>query len=307
MTFVPFDNADKIVDEFIAMLKSRGIDPLIRGQIEEEFLTLTELLHIWKNPSSLNGREKEVLCTAAGVHDFAAKVLAAGQLPEFDSFRDHLELISKGTLQTNMSQMSAGAPDDAARKLVELYVACLAIHCGENIALDHPVNSKGDNPDVLLDYGSKRWAIAIKTISTTQGQTIFENIKKAADQIERSSANRGLVLLNVKNSINHERLWQENFSCVKEATDALRVEIEALINAADHNRPDSDWEEIFSGEKTALPVLMMGQSVVSLPTPASEKTPTPIKMMVACSFDRVADSDGLQLANCLCHSMQVIL
>jgi hypothetical protein len=49
-----------------------------------------------------------------------------------------------------------------SRKLVELYVACLAIHCGHNVELDHPVSSKGDNPDIMLDYGAFRWEIAIK-------------------------------------------------------------------------------------------------------------------------------------------------
>ncbi|MEK7428820.1 MAG: hypothetical protein V4514_14340 [Pseudomonadota bacterium] len=42
--------------------------------------------------------------------------------------------------------------DDAANKVTELYVACLAMTFGSNIALDHPVNSKGDNPDVMLDF-----------------------------------------------------------------------------------------------------------------------------------------------------------
>ncbi|MEN6542177.1 hypothetical protein [Parvibaculum sp.] len=36
--------------------------------------------------------------------------------------------------------------------MTELYVACLAMTFGSNIALDHPVNSKGDNPDVMLDF-----------------------------------------------------------------------------------------------------------------------------------------------------------
>jgi hypothetical protein len=33
-----------------------------------------------------------------------------------------------------------------------------------NIALDHPVNSMGDNPDVMLDFRGQRWALALKTM-----------------------------------------------------------------------------------------------------------------------------------------------
>jgi hypothetical protein len=59
--------------------------------------------------------------------------------------------------------------------------------------------------------------------------------------------------------------------------------------------------------KTVLPVLLMGQNVVLLPTGASDKTPTPLKMMVACGFDCELDREGTELARCLTHWMQLIL
>ena len=287
------------------MLEDQGIHPLNRSDVEHEFLTIMELLEFWKNPN--RNVSENVLRTGAGVHDFAAKVLAARHCPEFPTFQNHLELVAKGTVDTAISQMAAGAPDDTARKLVELYVACLAIHCGENIALDHPVSSKGDNPDILLDYGSKRWAIAIKTTSSKHGQTLYENIKKAAEQIERCDADSGLVLLNVKNSIDHDSLWQKTFTDQDDAIANLRQGILGLLDAADHEREKSDWDRIFAGKKTVLPVMMMAQSVVRLPTKASAQTPTPIKMLVAGCFDRQPDSEGLELATCLSHCMQTIL
>ncbi len=86
-------------------------------------------------------------------------------------------------------------------------MACLAITFGSNIALDHPVNSKGDNPDVMLDFRSQRWALALKTLHSGKPRTIYDNIKKAADQIEASSATHGLVILNVKNLLDYDALW----------------------------------------------------------------------------------------------------
>jgi len=47
--------------------------------------------------------------------------------------------------------------------------------------------------------------------------------------------------------------------------------------------------------------------VVLLPTAASDRTPTPLKMMVACGFDRPLDHEGVELAQCLTHWMQIIL
>jgi hypothetical protein len=310
MTFVPFIDADTIADVFLDLLGERGITPARGGKLEDEFLSVTELLEIWKDPRRAQGvaNENEIIRSAAGVHDFAAKVLAARNTPEFGQFEEHLKLIATGKLRTTLSQVTANdATDDAARKLVELYVASLAVHCGEDIRLDHPTNAKGDNPDILLSYLDKTWALAIKTPSSRHGQTLFENIKKAGEQIERSAADKGLVVLNVKNIIDHEALWNSSFATLDEATATLKAEIEKVCQAADRDRTAAEWDGVFAGHKTVLPVLLIGQSVVLLPTGASDKTPTPLKIMAACGFDRTFDQEGAELAHCLTHWTQVIL
>ena len=48
-------------------------------------------------------------------------------------------------------QTTAGpGTDSGANKLFELLVACFAMQCGTDVALDDPDSSKGDNPDVLV-------------------------------------------------------------------------------------------------------------------------------------------------------------
>jgi hypothetical protein len=310
MTFVPFSDANKIADQFLDLLAKRGITPAMGGKLEDEFLSVTQLLEIWKDPNRARGiaNEDQIIRNAAGVHDFAAKLLVARYAPEFVRFDEHLKLIAKGKLKTTLSQTTENDPtDDTARKLAELYVACLAVHCGEDIRLDHPTNAKGDNPDILLSYRDISWALAIKTPSSRQGQTLFENIQKAGEQIERSAAEKGLVVLNVKNVIDHEALWKASFTTLGEAVAALKAEIAKVCEAADKDRPAADWDSVFAGNKTVLPVLLIGQSVVLLPTGASAETPTPLKMMVACGFDRPLDHGGAELAHCLTHWMQNIL
>lgn len=105
-------------------------------------------------------------------------------------------MLSNTTVSQNSSSQ---VTDDAANKVIELYVAFLAMTFGSNIALDHPVHSKGDNPDVILDFRGQRWALALKTLHSRKPRTIYDNIKKAADQIAASFATHGLVVLNVKN------------------------------------------------------------------------------------------------------------
>jgi len=84
----------------------------------------------------------------------------------------------------------------------------LAVHFAFDVQLDHPVNSKGDNPDLMFEvrpegHSPSRWALAIKSLSSRNGQTIYENIQKAARQIDAPacSASRGLVVINLTNSL----------------------------------------------------------------------------------------------------------
>ena len=52
------------------------------------------------------------------------------------------------------------------------------------------------------------WALAIKTISSRSGQTIFERIADGAEQIDRKAciADIGIVIINAKSAIDHEAL-----------------------------------------------------------------------------------------------------
>ncbi|MFI7720512.1 hypothetical protein ACIAM6_19310, partial [Acinetobacter baumannii] len=74
--------------------------------------------------------------------------------------------------------------------MAELYVGCLAAHVGTNVILDHPTASRGDNPDIIFTVEEtttavpRQWALAIKSISSRSGQTIFERIKEGARQID---------------------------------------------------------------------------------------------------------------------------
>ncbi len=310
MTFVSFSDANRIADAFLDLLAKRGITPVMGGKLEDEFLSVTQLLEIWKAPQQATGiaNQGQILRNAAGVHDFAAKLLAARNTPEFAEFNEHVRLIATGKLKTTLSQIAENDPtDDTARKLVELYLGCLAVHCGEDIRLDHPTHARGDNPDILLSYRNRTWALAIKTPSSRHGQTLFENIEKAGQQIERSGADKGLIILNVKNIIDHEALWRGSFVSLKDAIAALKTEIAKVCEAANKDRLASDWDAVFAGSKTVLPVLLIGQSVVLLPTTASAKTPTPLKMMLAYGFDRRLDQEGAELACCLTYWMQNIL
>ncbi|HOZ05337.1 MAG TPA: hypothetical protein PLS60_08105, partial [Arenimonas sp.] len=184
---------------------------------------------------------------------------------------------------------------------------------GHKVELDDPVRSKGNNPDVMFeieaeDQPTSRWALAIKTVSTTSGQTLFENIQKAAKQIDAEAcpADRGIVVINLKNSIQHKLLWDITYTSLEEADAALRTRMRALIDSSETDRLLSDWEAVFA-KRTSPLVFFYCQAVVRLRPPGGQDVAMILK--VAEVFNPLGREDDMakHIAYYLNHFMQVIL
>jgi hypothetical protein len=200
--------------------------------------------------------------------------------------------------------------------MAELYLGCLAAHAGTDVDLDHPTNAKGDNPDVIFTYPkgipgeAKRWALAIKTTSSRQGQTIFDRIKEGAEQIDsvRCQADVGMVVINAKSALDHDALWNPTipFPDLQAAINALRAQIEALETNVADQRPQSEWDDVFKG-KVVRPIIFTGQSLVKLPTAAHAQTPTPLKMLKLYDAQGSRDPVAVGIAGSMNHFMQTVL
>ncbi|MBK6544291.1 MAG: hypothetical protein IPG12_03280 [Saprospiraceae bacterium] len=103
---------------------------------------------------------------------------------------------------------------------MELYVALLCMSFATNIRLDNPNNSKGDNPDIMFEFQNLKWAIACKALHSDNEKTLYDTIEKGVKQINRSSVDKGIVLVNFKNIINRNQIWpiinQQGFEKNKE-------------------------------------------------------------------------------------------
>ena len=223
MPYISFNDAESIGDRFLALLAKLKIDPPVGSRLEDDLLSITKLIDVTKNPNLARGAdEARIIRMAAAVHDFAAKILAIEGIDEFDRFIPHLQLIGSSKLPKDLAgpsiaQMSKSV-DDAARKMAELYLASVVAHIGTDVVLDSPTgnNGRGDNPDVLFtcqdstpNSNPSRWTLAIKTVSSLQGQTIFERIADGVRQIDAPQclADVGLIVINTKDALNHEALW----------------------------------------------------------------------------------------------------
>jgi hypothetical protein len=152
-----------------------------------------------------------------------------------------------------------------------------------------------------------RWAIAIKNISSRVGQTIFDNVRRASEQINAAtcSADRGIVLLAARGSIDHERLWAAPFPTVLAARDALSQELRGLAALADKDRLQEDWEAAFVGKTSPL-FLLTAQAVVRVES-ESGPVPTILKMALEHNPLERPDPQALMFARCLNEFMQTVV
>ena len=255
----------------------------------------------------------ELLAAAGGMYDLAAKLLSIAGEQEFATFTPHLKLFAKPAVYTSSIQSKAGDPrDDAGRKLTELYVGALAVHFAHDVALDHPEASQGDNPDVMfttedVSGARTRWAIAVKSIASRSGQTIFENVLKASAQINAKTcaAERGIVFIAARGSIDHASLWATPFPTLDSAIAALRSELRSLAALADQDRAEDDWNEALTGKTSPL-FLLAGQAVVQVVTDAGP-VPTILKMVLEHNPLGRSDANALQVAFHLNHFMQTVV
>lgn len=309
MSDVTFLAAGERVDQFVALLDGIGHPILQQSNTENDALAASEIIDIWKGRTPYPSDPRPVVRAALGFVDLAGKVMSTQNSPDFDKLRAHLAMLSSGSTLQNTA---ATVLDDVANKMIELYVACLAIRAGfTNVDVDHPVNASGTNPDVMFDFRGKRWAIALKTLHSVHPQTVFDNVSKASDQIQASAADRGLVMLNVKNLLRHDDLWPEPNTPQLEDTakGALGSQISEIAKSLDAFT-DDDWADVFGESRKAVaPILFVGHSAFSVIPKHQATGPrfTPLKMMLPYP-EHVDDPHGaIKLAHALNHEMQHFL
>lgn len=115
-----------------------------------------------------------------------------------------------------------------------------------------------------------------------------------------------MVVINAKNALDHDALWNANFLDLPSAMIALGTKLGQLADIAAIDRPQTEWDELFT-RKVVRPILLLGQSLVRLPTSAGLQTPTCLKMLHAYGAKGAPDPVGSGLAHVMNDYMQTIL
>jgi hypothetical protein len=194
-----FENSEQSVYEFEKLLSKHRIKIKSGSELEKVSLKIMEANEKFKGRIKHDNKVdfRKDMSEVASLIDLLYHILRLKDHPDFTQLIPHFNLLneSKSIAFTTKSLIS----DSGNNKLFELYIALLCMDIGTNIRLDHPDNSKGDNPDILLEYAGSKWGIACKAMHTENIKTLFERIEDGTRQINNSEAEKGIVIVNMKN------------------------------------------------------------------------------------------------------------
>ena len=201
-----FEEIETLVDKFELVLNQHGVTIESGSDLEAACLSVLEVLVKRQELNLRNPHEdiRAILTEVLGIWTFLTKTVRLKDHPNFNQFVPHLKLLNKGTVVQNKRLR---APEEAANKIFELLFAMVLLDVGKDLVLDHPSLGKGDNPDILVTMDNQRWGFACKVVNGLSGKTFFDNLKKGVEQVERSVADIGCVVVNFRNLLDHEAAW----------------------------------------------------------------------------------------------------
>jgi hypothetical protein len=204
-----FEQIDAAVDSFELILRGFGIKVVPGSLLERACLLLKDLQS--RRDTARRGAYvpwlniQTDLRLAMGVLNLIQLTLERQRHPDFTQIVPHLRLLNAGMpAQTARASIA----DDASNKIFELRLALACLGAGTNLTMDDPVSSSGgNNPDIICRMADgRRWGFACKVIHGTSPITCAERFFDGVEQIERSTADTGLVVLSFKNRLPHDKI-----------------------------------------------------------------------------------------------------
>jgi hypothetical protein len=272
-------DAERASDAFELLLRNLGVELVKGGALERLHLILKQFAD-WHagDGSPAAGQDLRVefrdLVGITQIIDLALK-LPTATLPQF---KKHFDLLNRG-----MPLQNQRAPhnDPSGDKTLELLVGLAAARMGAEVKLDDPENAKGDNPDVLAKFANDVWGFACKVPSGDAPATLFERVEDGVDQIERSEATKGFVVLNFKNRFDHDAampilgrdedgdprlgVHRDHLALVAE----LRLFNEERIRAMTGYATAPVMAQLFAGKKALPALVIVSQTTAGVRLPAS--------------------------------------
>ncbi len=193
--------------EDLLRTKQKTIPP--NSPIEAAGLAALEMLETFRRdlPQDSQDDHREDWQQAVALGDMLRKVLRVKEHSCFDQLWPHVLLLLKDK-NIALSVRSPVVGSDNNNKLLELYLALVVAPLSGKLELDHPqTSSGGNNPDVIAELGGSCWAFACKMMHSDSSVAFRDQLLGGIKQIERSPAEKGIVVVSLKNLLPHNEFW----------------------------------------------------------------------------------------------------
>jgi hypothetical protein len=158
-----FTHAQELVMRFERVLLSIGIKIRPGSILERLCLNTVDLCEKHEHPELRPADSVDIRPSyreMVGLFDLLVKLVSCEGHLAFPQLAPHLQLLNAGN---PLQSVSTSVLDQDNNKLFELFLAALCLGVPvDDIVLDDPHSSRGDNPDVLATYQGKRWGLACK-------------------------------------------------------------------------------------------------------------------------------------------------
>lgn len=289
---IPFSAFEPLITAFKNALTKVGIAVTPGGELDR-LCDLT--LRLARGELGRTERQSaETLESIAGLVTFARKVLRISSHSDFAELTDHLRLLESGKIKLNAPDTD---PDTEGPKLFELLIALSVFPIGSKITLDDPAGgSQGTNPDVLADVDHQRWAFACKLLYGQIGLTVKRATEKGIDQIERSAATKGVVVISINNLLDHAAIRGDitrGWASIDEPIRLMRETVDLKKEQLKNEFSEADLKALFAGKK-AQPVIVLYAHALAIVKSALDERPIPalIRFLSAIPF---GDTSGASI------------
>lgn len=208
-TFSPEEVVQTILDFENLIREQRNGSGFPSGSpIENVGLTAIEMLEKFRGgiPHDFEKDTSETWRQAIALCDMLRRVKRLAGHPSFGELWQHLLLLLE---DTNVALSVKNSVLDAKNnKILELYVALIVAPLCRDLLLDDPIYSSGGrNPDVIATLDGSTWAFACKVLHSDKPTTFVGQLRKGISQIQDSDADKGIVVISLKNLLPHDEFW----------------------------------------------------------------------------------------------------
>jgi len=285
---IPFNAFEPLTAALKNALSKAGIAITPGGELDR-LCDLT--IRLARGELSQTERQRaDALESIAGFVTFARKIARISFHNDFPELTDHLRRLESGKIKLNTPDTD---PKTEGPKLFELLIALSVFPIGSNIKLDDPAGgSQGTNPDVLADVGHQRWAFACKLLYGQMGLTVKRATEKGIDQIERSPATKGVVVISINNLLDHAAIRGDitrGWGSIDEPLQLMRDTVERKREQLKGEFSEADLKALFVGKK-AEPVILLYSHALAIVRSAVDDRPIPalIRFLSSMTFGDVS-------------------